>query len=740
VSQGRRSPSNNRRQPSPSNSRTPSPSLSMLAAANVAGRRSPSHHHHHHASQQGRHRTGRSPDLHHEGQKVLARSKSRTRRISSRSQDSPSGDKQNKSSTHSSSLKPGSSGKHSHNVQHQRSSSADMPGRKNSDSGSSRGGSKYHSRSASAENPSSKRVSPSEAVVTLDDAVLLNSSRHTSSLTGKGTHAEDLRAVQAQMQQKAAEVIASSTAGSVQFSGRRLSARQEAGSRERAKQRPPQDAMTQTLCNAMTQANLSDEDELEHGQARVIIPTPRDNTSDDPEGGGPERERDTLSRASLQSHGGKERAGSASSLQHYNASVPAHPDAEVRGLGLANSDASNHRKQSSPGLSKTQSPLEGVVNNVEDMALEEIEMLEKILQRRKSQLRGATGNDDGSYTVVRPKPQHSTDDGYSEFRAASSPKHAWQPSRDYQTGGESAVEQRGAKSLAANIKRMDSLENLAEMDRQLEHHHQQLLRQPLHGINEHDIDDIEPDHRSFKARNKSGHATKSSSTSTSHRQKMYHKSAFSTQADHYRKSGGADCPNTKMFSSAMDEEIKRLFLEYGDLERALEVQSRQQERERYHHRHSRGGSKQHHDTGAYASYSHTDPRHHDRMPTHGRRPHPHAAYHQDPQRRRASCGGGYPSSRSHRSSSPSSSYISSEGMSCVMVSPRSPHTEFGYQPPPSFVPRIRLEALRSPRPDEEDFRSPDLAMSIGVLSSPRSAFTPRSNTSNSSTSTPRPLY
>ena len=67
------------------------------------------------------------------------------------------------------------------------------------------------------------------------------------------------------------------------------------------------------------------------------------------------------------------------------------------------------------------------------------------------------------------------------------------------------------------------------------------------------------------------------------------------------------------------------------------------------------------------------------------------------------------------------------------ASPRSPnHVEFSYRPPPSFVPRIRLEALRSPRRGVVDdyILSPDPAKSISTLYSPRSAFTPRSSASN----------
>jgi hypothetical protein len=37
------------------------------------------------------------------------------------------------------------------------------------------------------------------------------------------------------------------------------------------------------------------------------------------------------------------------------------------------------------------------------------------------------------------------------------------------------------------------------------------------------------------------------------------------------------------------------------------------------------------------------------------------------------------------------------------ASPRSPnHMSFGYRPPPSFVPRIKLEALRSPRRSDDE--------------------------------------
>mmetsp|Transcript_17449 Transcript_17449/g.26245 ORF Transcript_17449/g.26245 Transcript_17449/m.26245 type:complete len:701 (-) Transcript_17449:1230-3332(-) len=67
-------------------------------------------------------------------------------------------------------------------------------------------------------------------------------------------------------------------------------------------------------------------------------------------------------------------------------------------------------------------------------------------------------------------------------------------------------------------------------------------------------------------------------------------------------------------------------------------------------------------------------------------------------------------------------------------SPKSPNQiEFSYQPPPSFVPRIRLEALRSTKDKERTsldkfvHLSPDPNKSVSSLYSPCSAFTPRSS-------------
>lgn len=57
--------------------------------------------------------------------------------------------------------------------------------------------------------------------------------------------------------------------------------------------------------------------------------------------------------------------------------------------------------------------------------------------------------------------------------------------------------------------------------------------------------------------------------------------------------------------------------------------------------------------------------------------------------------------------------------------------EFRYRAPPAFVPRIRLEALRSPRKDhDETILSPDPHKSVDSLYSPCSAFTPRSQHSD----------
>lgn len=64
-------------------------------------------------------------------------------------------------------------------------------------------------------------------------------------------------------------------------------------------------------------------------------------------------------------------------------------------------------------------------------------------------------------------------------------------------------------------------------------------------------------------------------------------------------------------------------------------------------------------------------------------------------------------------------------------SPRSPsRLEFSHRPPPSFVPRIRLEALRSPRARDNPplHHSPD-PNKAAALYSPCSAFTPRSDCS-----------
>ncbi|CAM9773580.1 unnamed protein product, partial [Discosporangium mesarthrocarpum] len=97
-----------------------------------------------------------------------------------------------------------------------------------------------------------------------------------------------------------------------------------------------------------------------------------------------------------------------------------------------------------------------------------------------------------------------------------------------------------------------------------------------------------------------------------------------------------------------------------------------------------------------------------------------------------------------QTSSPKSMRSSSD-ISCaswghpVMVSPGSPNNiSFGDRPP-SFVPRVRLEAVRSPKVvggggggvglDERLFTSPDASKHVEQLHSPRSAFTPRSNSS-----------
>ena len=93
-----------------------------------------------------------------------------------------------------------------------------------------------------------------------------------------------------------------------------------------------------------------------------------------------------------------------------------------------------------------------------------------------------------------------------------------------------------------------------------------------------------------------------------------------------------------------------------------------------------------------------------------------------------------PSFRSFASTSPETVISSvSDYTTWSCASPRSPnHVEFTYRPPPEFVPRIRLEALRSPRSsgDLQAF-SPDPAKSVSSLYSPRSAFTPRSDASAS---------
>lgn len=92
-----------------------------------------------------------------------------------------------------------------------------------------------------------------------------------------------------------------------------------------------------------------------------------------------------------------------------------------------------------------------------------------------------------------------------------------------------------------------------------------------------------------------------------------------------------------------------------------------------------------------------------------------------------------PSFRSFASTSPETVISSvSDYTTWSCASPRSPnHVEFTYRPPPEFVPRIRLEALRSPQSsgDLQAF-SPDPAKSVSSLYSPRSAFTPRSDASS----------
>mmetsp|Transcript_1628 Transcript_1628/g.4867 ORF Transcript_1628/g.4867 Transcript_1628/m.4867 type:complete len:852 (-) Transcript_1628:253-2808(-) len=85
-----------------------------------------------------------------------------------------------------------------------------------------------------------------------------------------------------------------------------------------------------------------------------------------------------------------------------------------------------------------------------------------------------------------------------------------------------------------------------------------------------------------------------------------------------------------------------------------------------------------------------------------------------------------------RQSTPSPETVVSGVSDCTAWTVSSPNrVEFSYRAPPSFVPRIRLEALRSPRRDpSEEILSPDPQKSVSTLYSPRSAFTPRSETAS----------
>jgi len=494
----------------------------------------------------------------------------------------------------------------------------------------------------------------------------LNPSRHTSDKSQQSPkNRQELQAIQAQLRAKVEGVIASSISGSVQHSGRRnreVNKERKHGASSLGLTSPSSahrsgHATVQTVCDAVTQVNFSDEEDYEKETQRAIYPRPC------------------------------EREPPPSSLVNT-------VDAEVSTLGFDsfNNDSQHSRKHSSPSsttFSKNQSPSEALLNNLEQMNFEEIEMLERVIQSRKSQLLSAhAGSRQATSTPLQAWPPQ----GYTDKEKGVgplSPSKSRHHTSSQQTGGESAAEQRTKR---AGIKGSHT---------------------PLPGINENSMDSINFEAKAHESR---GHGRSSSSRPKHHRTKERH-----------RREDGAESPNMKMFTSAFDEEIKRLFQEYGGsrsdrhTERALkELMRRHCELERMHSRRVESGLEdpyeERHSTHGKGSRSQTGNRRHSLG---------------------APCSGGH----SQRSSSPSSSLISSEGMSCVMVSPRSPnHIEFGYQPPPSFVPRIKLEALRSPRGNVDDLLSPDLSKSIEVLSSPRSAFTPRSYTSNSSTSTPRPPH
>ena len=200
-----------------------------------------------------------------------------------------------------------------------------------------------------------------------------------------------------------------------------------------------------------------------------------------------------------------------------------------------------------------------------------------------------------------------------------------------------------------------------------------------------------------------------------------------------RLQGGARAPDEKMFKSARPQSSCNpysLLLQNiskvvaggaatraEDSDRYIEVKERSKQREREHQREVEHG--------------------------HG---HAGRAVRPPPPPAAATSGGGRGGGGRSRPPPPPSSYSNTSSPETVVsslsdhttwsiASPRSPnHMSFGYRPPPSFVPRIKLEALRSPRrsDDEGAMLSPDRNRAAGTMYSPRSAFTPRSASTEAS--------
>ncbi|CAM9574327.1 unnamed protein product [Choristocarpus tenellus] len=279
-----------------------------------------------------------------------------------------------------------------------------------------------------------------------------------------------------------------------------------------------------------------------------------------------------------------------------------------------------------------------------------------------------------------------------------------------------------------------SIASLAELDRHLEHHHRRLVEQVAgrdQGGGDHD-DDVEAEIRSDQAR----------------RARRQHRGdgGGGGSSGRVSRTAGAHVSDAKMFTSALhgggggwwwDEESTsssqrfggdcgtRIEPDFMDLDQAQQVRRWEIDHPEEAQQPTRFGQ-----SGGGGTWRHHH-HHHER-----------------------SGFVGVIGSNHSQTSSPKS-MMSSSDVSCaswghpVMVSPGSPNNiSFADRPPPSFVPRVRLEAVRSPRVvgggsgpggvglDEKLFTSPDASKHVEQLHSPRSAFTPRSSSSMSTRSTP----